>query len=145
MRAGKCHQVGQAAGRIAAHVWSAFWHAAVRAAGRSAADQVDDYGCAVVSGGVVNPGLDVAVVLLGCPACFVERVGDAVWSYDAVGGAGERVVFLGPAGSVYAHKAEAFGVIAWIGVMDVEIDQYALGVCGDAGYLRHWRACWRRW
>ncbi len=32
------------------------------------------------------------------------------------------MIFLGPAGSVYAHEAEALGVMAWIGVINVEID-----------------------
>jgi hypothetical protein len=108
----------------------------------SGADQVDYHGRASVSGGVVDPGLDVAVILLGCPACFVERIGDAIWPDDAVGGVGERMVFLGPARSVDAYEAEALGVMAGVGVMDVEIDEYALRVCSYARYYWHCRACW---
>jgi hypothetical protein len=105
---------------------------------------MDNHGRAVISGRVIDPGLDVTVILLGRPACFVERVGDAIWPDDAIGRAGERVGFLGPARSIDADKAEAFGVIAWIGVMDVEIDEYTLGVCSYASYFWYRRGRRRR-
>src|ERR1700733_1755314 len=101
---------------------------------------MDDHGRAAVSGRVVDPGLDVAGILLGCPACLVEWIGDAVLPDDAVRRAGERMAFLGPGRSVDAHEAEALGVIARVGVMDVEIDICTAGVCSRAGYCGHrWR------
>jgi hypothetical protein len=94
---------------------------------------MDDYGRAAVSRRVVDPGLDITGILLGCSACFVERIGDAIWPDDAVGRAGERMVFLGPARSVNADEPETLGVISWIGVLDVEIDQFALRIRSYAG------------
>jgi hypothetical protein len=83
---------------------------------------MDGHKRTAVSGRVIDPGLDVTGILLGCPACFVEWIGNAICPHDAVGGAGEWVVFLGPARSVDSHEAEALCVISWIGVIDVEID-----------------------
>ena len=99
------------------------------------AGEVDKHGRASVPGRVVDPGFDVTVVRLACSASFVERIRNAVASSDAVGRAGEWVVFLCPARSVNAHEAEALGIIARVGVMDVEIYEDALSVCPDAGYL----------
>ena len=100
---------------------------------------MDGHGRAAVPGCVVDPGLDVTVIRLACSASFVERIRDAIASDDAIGRAGERVVFLGPAGSIDAYEAESLGVVARIGVLDVEVHQYALGVCSEAGYLWHQR------
>ena len=45
------------------------------------------------------------------------------------------MIFLGPARPVDADEAEALSIIAWIGVMDVEIDKYTLRIRSYAGYF----------
>src|SRR6266849_778219 len=60
------------------------------------AGEVDGDGVAARAGGVVDPGLHVALVLLGCAAGQVERVRDPVRADDPVRRAGEGMVLLGP-------------------------------------------------
>jgi hypothetical protein len=102
-------------------------------------DQVDGHGLAVDASGVVNPEFDIACILLSRPARFIEWIGNAARSHDAVRRAGEGMVLFCPSRSVNAHEAEALGVVAWIGVVDIDIDEYALLICRGAGYLRQLR------
>jgi len=53
------------------------------------ADEVDGYGFAAGTGGVVDPGFDVACVLPGGPASLVERIGNAARLNDGIRGTGE--------------------------------------------------------
>jgi hypothetical protein len=94
---------------------------------------VDDHGLAIGTFGVVDPGFDITVVCLGCTASLVERILDPSRASRAVGRAGEGMLFLGPAAPVGADETESFGVIVRIGVVDLEIDEYPLGVRLNAG------------
>src|ERR1700722_4801809 len=96
------------------------------------AGKVDDYGLAGDSRGVVDPGLNFGFVLAGGAAAQVHRIGDAVRSDNPATRAGEGVRTLYPAVAVRAGEPEALGVLTWIGVMDIKIDQYSLPVCPGA-------------
>ena len=72
-------------------------------------------------------------------ASQVDRIGDVIRPDDAGTRAGEGIGFLHPAGVNHAHEAEALGVLAWVGVLDVKVDPPpcwyvpTLVICGTGG------------
>jgi len=69
----------------------------------------------------------------------VERVGDAARADDPAMRTREGVPALHPVLAVRTGEAEALGVLARIGVLDVEVHQGALLVGAHAGNPRHGR------
>ena len=104
------------------------------------AGQVDHHGLAADSRTVVDPGFDLGRMLPGGSAIQVERVRDAVRADDAAMRTREGVLALHPALTVRAGKAEPLGILARIGVVDVEVNPRALLVRAHAGNPRHGRS-----
>jgi len=61
---------------------------------------------------VVDPGLDLGLVLASGAASKVERIGDAIRPDDAAMGAGEGIGLLHPARAIDAQETKALGALA---------------------------------
>src|SRR5712691_4901233 len=107
-----------------------------RASWPGRAGELNQHRLAALPGRVIDPDLDFGSMLAGGAAFQVERIGDAVRPGDALIRAGEGMGFRHPAGAIDTREAESLGVIARVGVVDVEVDPCALLVYPRARYPR---------